>query len=736
MAHDWSPCLNTLEGHSGLVNDVTWSPDETYIASASDDMTIKIWDSSTGKCKSTLKRQDSLAEEVQRVFWSSDGLIASVSDNSVNIWDPVSQLCINSIEIYNECDHSPVWLLNGKIACFIDKTPTPIVEFWDPVNNKCTLTLDLDESYEIDKMTCSCNGHIACLSVDNTITIWDPTGQQISMLEGHIDGIYYVKWSEDGKQIATCSEDKSLRIWNPDSGACISHLVGHEDTVVNCSWSSDGKLISSSSSDGARLVWKAAGKYVGECISTSQTLGHLFRTTSYWASNGSIASNGAVGFNIWHSNTGQLQLNYDGHFDDISKLLWSPDGNRIVSASWDWTIKIWDTTVTNSSLNPETRDMKWSSDGSRVATTSKSNFESMTVWDLATGECMREIEDNDGIELLAWSPDRDRIVSTSLLGKLKMWNLATDQLECVSTFPKLSNSEVYGLACSESRDGAQTRIAWVSKDGAMRAWNYTAFWPSNDYQLRLTEIYISQKLKRLSYIGGEADFCVALSPDGNKVAFTSPIYQDVVVCDFTTQSGNILENPPNDFAVLSWSSTGYLAIASGDYGIRILDQSGQCKLVIMGHTEQIWSVAWSHDGSRIASASLDNTVIVWNAVTGSCELKLDLKYVGHFHFDPSDSNKLYTGSGTFLLGPHLQKNLTRGSLPEPGTSLKPISYGLSSDGAWVTYQGINLLRLPPEYRPGHQWHPSNGMFGTNMAINCVAVGLLMLRFSKSPFSQM
>ncbi|KAJ5723761.1 hypothetical protein N7488_001796 [Penicillium malachiteum] len=172
MAHDWSPCLNTLEGHSGFVNDVTWSPDETHIASASDDMTIKIWHSSTGKCISTLKRQGSLAEEVQRVFWSSDGLIAS--------------------------------------------TPTPIVEFWDPVNNKCTLTLDLDDSYEIDKMTCSCNGHIACPSVDNTITIWDSTGQQISMLEGHIDNIYYVKWSEDGKQIATCSEDKSLR--NPDSG--------------------------------------------------------------------------------------------------------------------------------------------------------------------------------------------------------------------------------------------------------------------------------------------------------------------------------------------------------------------------------------------------------------------------------------------------------------------------------------------------------------------------------------
>ncbi|KAJ5723762.1 hypothetical protein N7488_001797 [Penicillium malachiteum] len=210
----------------------------------------------------------------------------------------------------------------------------------------------------------------------------------------------------------------------------------------------------------------------------------------------------------------------------------------------------------------------------------------------------------------------------------------------------------------------------------------------------------SLELHNLLIRGGTV-FCVALSPDGNKVAFTSPIYREVVIYDLTTQSGNILENPPNDFAVLSWSSTGYLATASGDYGIRIWDQSGQCKMVIMGHTEQIWSVAWSHDGSRIASASLDNTGIVWNAVTASCELKLDLKYVGHFHFDPSDSNKLYTGSGTFLLGPHLQKNPTRGSLPEPGTYLKPMSYGLSSDGAWVTYQGINLLRLPPEYRPGH-----------------------------------
>ncbi|KAF2688291.1 hypothetical protein K458DRAFT_384474 [Lentithecium fluviatile CBS 122367] len=54
MGDKWSPCLSTLEGHSDCVTSVAFSHDSARLASASDDRTVKIWDTHCGECLSTL----------------------------------------------------------------------------------------------------------------------------------------------------------------------------------------------------------------------------------------------------------------------------------------------------------------------------------------------------------------------------------------------------------------------------------------------------------------------------------------------------------------------------------------------------------------------------------------------------------------------------------------------------------------------------------------------------------
>ena len=51
----WSACLQTLEGHSYVVNSVAFSHDSAQLASASDDKTVKVWDASSGECLQTLR---------------------------------------------------------------------------------------------------------------------------------------------------------------------------------------------------------------------------------------------------------------------------------------------------------------------------------------------------------------------------------------------------------------------------------------------------------------------------------------------------------------------------------------------------------------------------------------------------------------------------------------------------------------------------------------------------------
>ena len=78
-------CLQTLEGHSSVVNSVAYSPDGTKIISGSDDATIKIWEANTGQCLKTLKGH---SDDVESVAYSPDGtkIISGSDDPTIKIW--------------------------------------------------------------------------------------------------------------------------------------------------------------------------------------------------------------------------------------------------------------------------------------------------------------------------------------------------------------------------------------------------------------------------------------------------------------------------------------------------------------------------------------------------------------------------------------------------------------------------------------------------------------------------
>jgi len=162
-----------------------------------------------------------------------------------------------------------------------------------------------------------------------------------------------------------------------------------------------------------------------------------------------------------------------------------------------------------------------------------------------------------------------------------------------------------------------------------------------------------------------------------------------------------------------------LASASSDNTVKVWDAaSGKCLQTLEGHSDWVTSVAFSHDDKHLASASGDNTVKVWDAASSKCLQTLEVgRILRNISFDTTDQY-LYTDIGSIIL------DVLSGSSTALSTTAyqKPRfqGYGLSSDGIWITCNSENLLWLPSEYRP---W--TSAVAASTMAIGCVSGRVLI-----------
>jgi hypothetical protein len=117
-------------------------------------------------------------------------------------------------------------------------------------------------------------------------------------LSGHGIGVNSAAYSPDGRRIVSASDDKTVKVWDAETGQLIRTLSGHDGIVSFAAYSPDGRRIVSASSDNTVKVWDAE--------------------------------------------TGRLISTLSGHGSIVSFAAYSPDGRRILSASGDNTVKVWD----------------------------------------------------------------------------------------------------------------------------------------------------------------------------------------------------------------------------------------------------------------------------------------------------------------------------------------------------------------------------------------------------------
>ncbi|PVF91181.1 WD40 repeat-like protein, partial [Serendipita vermifera] len=163
-----------------------------------------------------------------------------------------------------------------------------------------------------------------------------------NVLVGHKGEVTCVVFSPDGDYIISGSDDRTIRLWNADTGKMMAGpFHGHASCVTSVSFSPDGHHIASGSSDKTIRVWKVetgemtAGPFEGH---TDQVISVSFSPDG----NSIVSASEDKTILVWNVKTGQMTAGpFEGHTDWITSVSLSPDGHNIVSGSWDQTIRVW-----------------------------------------------------------------------------------------------------------------------------------------------------------------------------------------------------------------------------------------------------------------------------------------------------------------------------------------------------------------------------------------------------------
>ena len=591
-----------FEGHVGSVNALAFRADGSQIVSASDDGSLRVWSCSSGVSELILEGHSA---EVTCVTYTPDGqsILSGSEDGNVRLWSSKNGTPLSTFPGHEGGVRDFAVVAGGSRLATVSRQG--VLRLWDVREQSIVHMREVDAfagSADLPYMACSQGARVVLCDARS--------GATVEILEGHSEGVYRVAFSPDGTRLVSAAWGNELRLWDPTSGEKIAVMPGHGEFVSEIAFSADRPQLITASWDKTIRFWDAVD---GQLLRSLPAHSNWVNRAAIDSMASRVVSSSAGELRLWDGMSGDATVTWHAQKGEVHAVFYASDSSALLTASVEGDIAKWDA-VSGAELALTTR-----SEGEEGTAACEDPL--VVLWEERTGEALA-CEHHHDVTILARSADGQKIacVCSDERAAMCLWERGTgDRLANLEPEDRGWDQRITAIAFSP--DGEQ--VVSGTNDSLLH------FWSSS-----------SGRLIRTLEASTGAVTAIVFSPGGELIASRSTGDRVQLWDAQTGRSLGVLASPRSvtsrspdagsgSKSELRPASPGTAGVAYSPDGSRIvagfpdgtlclLDGSTRVLLsVLEGHRDGVTAIAFNTDGSRLVSGSLDNTVRLWDAKEGA-----------------------------------------------------------------------------------------------------------------------